>query len=102
MLSPALIVKTKIPAPQPEEQNALGTATVGVDFHPMGHTLATGAEDNQVKIWDLRKRKQMQSLCAHNKLVSSVKFEPEQGRYLLTSSFKKRLVLQLHVSWTKS
>lgn len=60
---------------------------LGLDFHPHGYTLASGAEDNAVKVWDLRKRKCTQTLCAHNKLVSGVKFEPEHGRYLLTSSF---------------
>merc|ERR1711964_667738 len=46
-----------------------------------------GAEDNAVRIWDLRKRKTVQTICAHSKLVSTVKFEPEYGRYLLTSAY---------------
>lgn len=49
--------------------------------------IATGADDHQIKIWDLRYRKELYTLPAHNNLISTVKFEPNHGRFLLSSSF---------------
>ena len=37
--------------------------------------LATGSEDNSVKIWDLRQRMCIYTIPAHNNLVSGVKFQ---------------------------
>lgn len=39
------------------------------------YTFATGSDDNTVRLWDLRKRKAVTVIPAHNTLVSCVKYE---------------------------
>lgn len=59
----------------------------GVSFSPNGYHLATGGEDNTCRIWDLRKRKSLYVIPAHSKSLSEVKFEPQEGYFLVTASF---------------
>lgn len=59
----------------------------GISFSPNGYHLATGGEDNTCRIWDLRKRKSLYTIPAHSNLISQVKFEPQEGYFLVTSSF---------------
>ncbi|KAM7271488.1 hypothetical protein ACFE04_030702 [Oxalis oulophora] len=60
---------------------------LGVSFSPNGYHLATGGEDNTCRIWDLRKRKSLYIIPAHSNLVSQVKYEPQEGYFLVSSSF---------------
>lgn len=60
---------------------------LGVSFSPNGYHLATGSEDNFCRIWDLRKRKNIYSIPAHKNLISQVKYEPQEGYFLATSSY---------------
>ncbi|MBA0687972.1 hypothetical protein Goari_005783, partial [Gossypium aridum] len=60
---------------------------LGASFSPNGYHLATGGEDNTCRIWDLRKKKSLYIIPAHSNLISQVKFEPEEGYYLVTSSY---------------
>lgn len=55
------------------------------DFSWNGYQLATGGDDNMLRIWDLRRRGQIEKIPAHVKLVSHVAFTP--GRYLVSSSY---------------
>ncbi|KNC78481.1 hypothetical protein SARC_09095 [Sphaeroforma arctica JP610] len=64
---------------------------LAVDVAPDGHYIATGSDDHTVKIWEMRQRKCIYTLPAHNNLVSTVKFEPNNGRYLASSSFDKTI-----------
>lgn len=59
----------------------------GVSFSPNGYHLASGGEDNSCRIWDLRKRKSLYTIPAHSNLISEVKFEPQEGYFLMTASF---------------
>lgn len=59
----------------------------GMSFSPNGYHLATGGEDNTCRIWDLRKRKSLYIIPAHASSISQVKFEPEEGYFLVTASF---------------
>ncbi|XP_047315368.1 U4/U6 small nuclear ribonucleoprotein PRP4-like protein [Impatiens glandulifera] len=59
----------------------------GVSFSPNGYHLASGGEDNSCRIWDLRKRKSLYTIPAHSNLISEVKFEPQDGYFLMTASF---------------
>ena len=52
-----------------------------------GFYLATGSDDNTLKIWDLRRQSCINSIPAHNKLISDVKFSPHNSKFLLTSSY---------------
>ena len=60
---------------------------LGVSFSPNGYLVATGSEDNFCRIWDLRKKQMLYSIPAHKSLISHVKFEPQEGYYLATSSY---------------
>ncbi|KAK3031473.1 hypothetical protein RJ639_035508 [Escallonia herrerae] len=60
---------------------------LGINFSPNGYHLATGGEDNTCRIWDLRKKKSLYIIPAHGNLVSQVKFEPQEGYFLVTASY---------------
>jgi WD40 repeat protein len=64
----------------------------------LSYHLATGADDHQIKIWDLRYRKELYTLPAHNNLISTVKFEPNNGRFLLSSSFDNTIKVCAHLA----
>jgi len=49
--------------------------------------IATGGDENLVKVWDLRKKKNFYTIPAHSNLISTARFAPVTGEYLLTSSF---------------
>jgi U4/U6 small nuclear ribonucleoprotein PRP4 len=57
------------------------------DFHRDGYQLATGSQDNTVRIWDLRKRATVNTIPAHLKLVSDLHFERNYSRFLYTASY---------------
>lgn len=60
---------------------------LGLSFSPNGYHLASGGEDNTCRIWDLRKRKSLYVIPAHSNLISQVKFEPQEGYFLVTGSY---------------
>lgn len=60
---------------------------LGVSFSPNGYHLATGGEDNTCRIWDLRKKKSLYTIPAHSNLISEVKFEAQEGYFLVTASY---------------
>lgn len=64
-----------------------GFQILGISFSPNGYHLATGGEDNTCRIWDLRKRKSLYVIPAHSNLVSQVKYEPQDGYFLVTASY---------------
>ncbi|KAG0481861.1 hypothetical protein HPP92_009945 [Vanilla planifolia] len=50
-------------------------------------------EDNACRIWDLRKRKCEYTIPAHSKLISQVKYEPQEGYFLATSSYDTKAMV---------
>ncbi|PRQ44921.1 putative transcription factor WD40-like family [Rosa chinensis] len=66
-----------------------GTSVVvlALSFSPNGYYLAPGGEDNTCRIWDLRKKKSIYIIPAHSNLISQVKFEPQEGYFLVTGSY---------------
>ncbi|TQE05823.1 hypothetical protein C1H46_008506 [Malus baccata] len=68
--------------------NTEGTQLVlALSFSANGYYLATGGEDNTCRILDLRKRNSIYTIPAHSNLISQVKFEPQDGYFLVTASY---------------
>jgi len=63
------------------------------DFSKSGHLLATASDDNMVRMFDLRKRKCLTQILAHQKTISEVEFDRVSGRFLMTASYDKNLKL---------
>lgn len=62
-----------------------------MSFSPNGYHLASGGEDNLCRIWDLRMRKSLYTIPAHSNLISQVKFEPQEGYFLVTASYDMKV-----------
>lgn len=60
---------------------------ISADFSPNGYQLATGGDDNNLRLWDIRRRGPLERIPAHVKLISDVKFQPNYGRFLASSSY---------------
>ncbi len=56
-----------------------------VAFSPDGKTLASGSEDNTIKLWNVESGKQIKSLEGHASAVNSVVFSPD-GKTLASGS----------------
>ena len=78
----------------PEKQTLNGHASPvrSVAFSPDGRTLATGSDDNTVKLWDIANGKELRTLEGHADVVSSVAFSPD-GRTLATGSYDRTVKL---------
>ncbi|CAD5948055.1 serine/threonine-protein kinase [Planktothrix agardhii] len=84
-----------IPSPQASWQNValVGTLTghsnyvESVAFSPDGRTLASGSDDNTIKLWDVQNRRQIATFTGHSSPVLSVAFSPD-GRTLASGSYK--------------
>lgn len=60
---------------------------LAMDFSVNGFRLATGSDDHTIRIWDLRTRREAYQVPAHSKLISSVRFAPHSGEFLVSASF---------------
>ncbi len=69
------------------------TAAVSVvAFSADGETLASGGEDNRIKLWRVSNGHQMQELEGHSQAVSSLAFSPD-GSVLASGSFDRSIKL---------
>lgn len=59
---------------------------IGLDFAANGFNLASCSGDNTVRVWDIRRRKCLEVLTAHEKLVSSVRYS-NNGSVLITAGY---------------
>eukprot|EP01135_Chromosphaera_perkinsii_P002246 Nk52_evm32s221 gene=Nk52_evmTU32s221 len=93
--------------------------TLCVTFSPNGYQLATGGGDNSLKLWDLRlmggpnapgnTRKMgtliradsnsMYTIPAHTNIISSIKYQPGGGKFLVSSSYDTTLKVWANQSW---
>ena len=67
----------------------------GVDFSPNGFHVATASEDNSAKIWDLRQRKNIYTIPAHNNLLTHVKYEKSEGRRMMTMMMMMMMMMMM-------
>jgi WD40 repeat protein len=58
-------------------QTGHSSSVLSVAISPDGKTLASGSEDNTIKLWDLASGKQLYSLNGHSNRVKSVVFSPD-------------------------
>lgn len=56
-----------------------------VKFHPDGTCVASGSQDKNIKIFDIRSNRLLQHYDAHNEQVNSIAFHPS-GKYLISTS----------------
>ncbi len=56
-----------------------------VDYNPAGTMIATAGRDNNIILWDAKKREKIQTLHGHQEWVQSVRFSPN-GKYLASGS----------------
>ncbi len=59
-----------------------------VVFSPDGRHLASGSDDNTIKLWNLELKKEAATLQAHSGGVASLAFTRD-GRYIASGSFDK-------------
>ncbi|NXC85272.1 PRP4 protein, partial [Cercotrichas coryphoeus] len=62
--------------------------------------VATGSGDNTCKVWDLRQRKCIYTIPAHQNLVTGVRFEPNHGNFLLTGAYDNTAKIWTHPGWS--
>src|SRR5204862_6141215 len=59
--------------------------SLNVAFSPDGRWLATGGEENTVKIWDVQTGGELRTLRGHTGDVYTVAFSPEDGRWVASA-----------------
>jgi WD40 repeat protein/class 3 adenylate cyclase len=52
----------------------------GLAFSPDGKRIATSTSDGQIKLWDLKSRKELFTLSGHEGFINSVAFSPDGSR----------------------
>ncbi len=58
---------------------------ISIAFSPDGKYMASGSEDNNIKIWSIEQQRELVTLRGHNETVYSVSFSPD-GKYLASAS----------------
>jgi U4/U6 small nuclear ribonucleoprotein PRP4 len=71
------------------------------EFHSDGYQLATGSQDNSIRIWDLRKKTSVANIPAHTKLISDVHFEKDHSRFLYSCSYDGTFKVFSTIDWTE-
>ena len=56
-------------------------------FSNNGYHLATGSDDNTIRLWDLRRKNCFYIIPAHTKLISDITFQPNNSHFLASASY---------------
>lgn len=80
------------------EKNGHIKSIHSLDWRNNGYQLASGGSDSQLIIWDIRMCKKLNSVLAHNKLISNVKFS-SNGNVLTSTGYDGNLSLTACDSW---
>ena len=71
-----------------------------IKFSSNCYQIATGSDDNTLKIWDLRKKGCVYTIPAHNQVVSDLRWEQTDSKFLLTCSFDGTFKLWNNRDWS--
>lgn len=67
-----------------------------LEFHPFGEFLASGSNDTNLKIWDIRKKGCIQTYKGHTRGIETIRFTPD-GRWVVTGGLDNAVkVKKLH------
>ena len=73
---------------------------ISIKFSHNCYQLASGSDDNTIKIWDLRKKSCICTLPAHSKTVSDICFENSDSKYILTCSYDSTFKMWNNRDWS--
>lgn len=51
----------------------------------------TGSEDNTIRVWDLRRKQCLQTIPAHYKLISDIKYDQKNSYFFISVSYDNSL-----------
>jgi len=57
----------------------------GCDYHPYGEFIVSGGDDTNVKVWDVRHKRCIQTYKGHTRYVTDVGFSPD-GQWVASCS----------------
>ncbi|NWJ95119.1 MAG: hypothetical protein HXX20_04985, partial [Chloroflexi bacterium] len=92
-ITPPTAVPTKTPIPLYSNTATLtghSDTVISVAYSPDGKTLASGSDDNSIKLWETSTGKLLNTLTGHSSYVWSVAYSPD-GKTLASGSYDKSI-----------
>jgi U4/U6 small nuclear ribonucleoprotein PRP4 len=69
-------------------------------FSPNCYQIATGSDDNTIKLWDLRKKGCVYTIPAHNQPISDIQWEQSDNKFLVSCSYDGTFKLWNNRDWS--
>lgn len=73
---------------------------LSLKFSSNCYQIATGSDDNTIKIWDIRKRACVYTIPAHNQAISDLFWEQGDSKFLLSCSYDGMFKLWNNKDWS--